>query len=76
VISVCEIILHHHPRDVAAMLWLGSASGKLLEQFQERYARPGTAPPRESIRASKLATRNAQFFALAENLGWVPSEQE
>lgn len=71
-IAVCEIILRHHSKDVPAMLWLGSASGRLLDQIRERYPLPGSAPPQVLKWATSLMQRNRDCFATAEQLGWVP----
>ena len=68
---------NHHPRDISAILWIGTASGKLLDQFRERYPTPGTAPMQELRRAATMMKHNSYYFALAgKQLGWVPGVQE
>jgi regulator of sirC expression with transglutaminase-like and TPR domain len=73
VCEVCEVILNRYPTQVTALLWLGSASGHLLDQFRQRFPVPGTAPPNESLSAIQLMNRNKRCFDLAESLGWLRS---
>lgn len=72
--EVCDAIVKRYPTHVDALLWLGSASGQLLNEFQQRFPVAGTAPLYEHIRAAQLMKCNDHCFDLAESLGWVPSE--
>jgi regulator of sirC expression with transglutaminase-like and TPR domain len=72
VIALCEILLRHHPNDVSAMLWLGSACGHLAGELQKKNPNPFAAPPEVRARAAYLMQRNRHFFTMAESLGWVP----
>lgn len=75
VIDVCNLILASHPTDVQTMVCLGSAFGRLLTQFQQRYPTPGSAPPAMHFRAIVWMQQNMNLLAQAEVLGWVPFEE-
>lgn len=71
-VSVCEIILQHHPREMNALVSLASAYGSLLDSWRRRYPRPFHAPAEQLAYATELAKRNAVLFARADELGWEP----
>jgi regulator of sirC expression with transglutaminase-like and TPR domain len=76
VVSVCEAILQHHPREVNALVSLASACGELLERWRKQHPAPFAAPAEQVAYATSLVERNARLFAAAEELGWQPYEQE
>ena len=75
VTGVCNLILENHPTDVQVMVCLGSAYGKLLDEFRQRYPSPWTTPPEMHGHAWKLMQQNMRLFEIAEGLGWVPFEE-
>jgi hypothetical protein len=76
VVSVCEAILQHHPREVNALVSLASACGELLERWRRQHPAPFAAPAEQVAYATSLVERNARLFAAAEELGWQPYAQE
>lgn len=76
VMAVTGIILGHYPLDINAILGRGSACGMLLTQFQRRYPIPGSAPPDVAAKMRDLMHRNVAAFSTAEDLGWVPFDDE
>lgn len=74
VMDVANVMLRHHPLDIHALLHLGSAAGRLLDQISSAHPNPYKAPPDVRARATKLMEQNRDCFARAERLGWVPFE--
>ena len=75
VMAVTVILLQHHPLDVNVILTRGSAAGKLLNELRQRFPHPGLAPPEVIARLQQLMGQNIAAFATAENLGWIPFEE-
>lgn len=73
--AVCKELLRHDPKDVAAMLWLASAYGRLLDQFRIDHPRPYLLRPEERAYGHGLAFQNARLFSIAESLGWQPFDE-
>jgi regulator of sirC expression with transglutaminase-like and TPR domain len=74
--DVAALLLRHNPLDVAALLWLGSAAGKLLDQLRKKYPEPGSMPLPILADAHALMESNRRCFARADQLGWQPFEGE
>ena len=70
---VCTVILRHFPRDVYAMVKLGTACGQIAErEFLARYRTPFLIPSLLRPRYFELMQKNRALFAKAEALGWEP----
>ena len=76
VIAVTNIILAHDKMNVAAMLWKGSACGRLLDQLRTEFPRYWEWTPDQSARAQDWMRGNDAWFNMAEHLGWRPFEDE
>lgn len=70
-LSVCEVILIHHPHNAHIMVKQGTAYGRLLEvEFIEKYPTPDLIPPTLRARYHFLVEANRAAFEAAEALGW------
>lgn len=74
-ISLSQVILEHWPRDIHALLSLGSACGYLIETFKEKYPAPILIPPPLRPRYLMLVRGNATAFDRAAELGWEPEAE-
>lgn len=72
--DVAALLLRHNSRDVAALLWLGTTAGKLLDELRGNYGESGSMPQQALAHAHELMESNRRCFARAEQLGWVPFE--
>lgn len=75
VMEVSDVILSHDKMNVAAMLWKGTACGRLLDRLRAGCPTTQWTPDRHA-RAQELMEGNQTWFALAERLGWLPFESE
>jgi regulator of sirC expression with transglutaminase-like and TPR domain len=76
-IEVADVLLKHHPKNVHALLSLGSAYGQLLQkEFVEQYPTPSTVPFALKPRYVFLASQKAAAFAQAESWGFKPPQTE
>jgi len=70
-IEVADAILEVYPQHVMAMVYRGSAYGRLLDRdFLRKYSQPIDIPADDYERYSFLAAQNNLAFAEAEALGW------
>jgi hypothetical protein len=71
VVDVADAILAAYPNFVDAMLFQGTASGKLIDvEFRSRYSRPNQIPIEVRPRFLALSANNRLNFEKAEALGW------
>lgn len=71
-IDVANVILKHYPKYVYAMLKVGNAYSRLLQE-KIRFARAkGTVTPIEKTAMDHLYAQNLAWFEKAEKLGWQP----
>lgn len=75
VIAVSKLVLAHDPSNVAALLWIGSASGKLLDNFRNDFPQFWKWSPAQTARAEGWMKDNRHWFSIAEHLGWQPTEE-
>jgi regulator of sirC expression with transglutaminase-like and TPR domain len=70
-----QIVLEHWPRDIHALLSLGSAAAHLIEvKFTRRYPSPFLIPPLSRPDYLRLCRLNEEVFRFARELGWEPEE--
>jgi hypothetical protein len=71
VVDVADAILTAYPNFIDAMLFQGTASGKLIDiEFRSRYPRPNQIPIEVQPRFLALSANNRLNFEKAEALGW------
>lgn len=77
VIAISDVVLAHYPKEIASMLWKGSAYGQLsVKYFERRYPRPNLIPPEERDYFRYLGEQNRFWFAKAEALGWREPDRD
>lgn len=75
VIILSQIILDRWPRDIHALLSLGSAAGHLIAvKFTRKYPMPFLIPPVLRAHYLRLCRLNEEVFQFAQELGWEPEE--
>ncbi len=78
-IAIAERMLQIDPKDVDAMVRLGSLHGRILDRdFHDRWPDPADVPGARHAEYRERSAANAAWFAKAEALGWrqpMPEEE-
>jgi regulator of sirC expression with transglutaminase-like and TPR domain len=74
-IDVSKLILKHYPNYVYAMIKIGNAYSKLLQNKIQEVKAKGIVMPDEKAQMDQLFTQNLAWFDKAEALGWQPPSQ-
>ena len=72
VLWITKEILRHSPRNIHAILSMGTAYGHLIEEIVKKYPMPFLLPVHLRARYESLCQGNKAAFDAADALGWVP----
>ena len=71
ILAMSDLLLRYSPKDIAPMLYKGSAYGAIARRdFDSKYPMQGNIPQENRPRYAELSRNNQLWFQKAEALGW------